>query len=479
MFKERIKSAAIFILIFNLLFLTSQLWFVNSGSTVSEEFEKYLRSFPFVEKFFPIETEYSISKENLSKPRKFLINDGSLWMAYYNTDIGFSPIDQRTRKIIKGFLQGDITASKEIDSETWESGLESLSIYVEYPVSFSTEMLCRIMGVSTKNVPTEIKSLKELVILPSSEESDVGILVRDSKNPENSYAYVLQNSYTLPASDLSVYTSNDGYYEPVFSTGLELDEESNVSLSPLVLFSDSEPATEVLLPHNLINDKSRGKLLENFSLNSAGINSYEDADGATKYIANYSQAIIYPDSTFEYSAVTANRGILLDESGDSYNVLNAAIDLAEKTWDCVSDEPLSILVSSDLSTYNSDEEYVFKFDYYRNGRPVEINLPAQYGHKKMDCAIEMTVKGGRLISYRQYIRSYETVAQTTISDNFISALDNFVNMLSDSENPVLIEDIYIGYLDTGLDEALNAGWIASTDDGRLHQSINSSEVENP
>ena len=243
MFKERIKSAAIFILIFNLLFLTSQLWFVNSGSTVSEEFEKYLRSFPFVEKFFPIETEYSISKENLSKPRKFLINDGSLWMAYYNTDIGFSPIDQRTRKIIKGFLQGDITASKEIDSETWESGLESLSIYVEYPVSFSTEMLCRIMGVSTKNVPTEIKSLKELVILPSSEESDVGILVRDSKNPENSYAYVLQNSYTLPASDLSVYTSNDGYYEPVFSTGLELDEESNVSLSPLVLFSDSEPAT--------------------------------------------------------------------------------------------------------------------------------------------------------------------------------------------------------------------------------------------
>ena len=232
------------------------------------------------------------------------------------------------------------------------------------------------------------------------------------------------------------------------------------------------------MPHNLINDKSRGKLLENFSLNSAGINSYEDADGATKYIANYSQAVIYPDSTFEYSAVTANRGILLDESEDSYNVLNAAIDLAEKTWSCVSNEPLSILVSGDLSTYNSNEEYVFKFDYYRNGRPVEINLPAQYGHKKMDCAIEMTVKGGRLISYRQYMRSYETVSRTTLPDNFISALDNFVNMLSDSKTPVLIEDIYIGYLDMGIDEALSAAWLASTDDGKLHRYINVSEVGN-
>ena len=90
----------------------------------------------------------------------------------------------------------------------------------------------------------------------------------------------------------------------------------------------------------------------------------------------------------------------------------------------------------------------------------------------------MTVKGGRLISYRHYMRSYETIAQTTLSDNFISALDNFVNMLSDSKNPVLIEDIYIGYLDTGLDEALNASWLAATDDGKLHKYTNVSEVEN-
>ena len=98
MLKERIKSSAIIILIFNLLFLTCQLWFINSTGSLGDDILKYVRDIPFVERFFPIEPKYSISKENLAKPRKFLINDGSLWMVYYNTDIGFSPIEQRTKK---------------------------------------------------------------------------------------------------------------------------------------------------------------------------------------------------------------------------------------------------------------------------------------------------------------------------------------------------------------------------------------------
>ena len=468
MFKERIKSSIIFILILNLLFLTSQLWFVNSGTTVGEEFSRYLRSFPIIEKFFPLEPEYSISKENLSMPRRFLINDGSLWMAYYNTDIGFSPIDRRTREIIKGFLEGDITGKKKIDSETWKAGLESFSIYVEYPVSFSTEMFCRIMGTDEDDAPGEISSLREFVIIPSSDESNVCILVKDSKDPNLAYAYIMNNQYSLPVADLSVYTSNDGYYEPAFSTGLDLESYGSATLSPLVLFSDSQPKVEILQPTNLINNITRGALLENFSLSSLGINSYEDSEGATKYIANYSQAIIYPDSIFEYSSVSDDKGLLLDESGDSFSVLNASIDFAEKTWGCVSEEPLSILVSGDLSSYNSDQEYVFKFDYYRHGRPIQINLPAQYGHNPMDCAIEITVKGGRLISYRQYMRSYQTVSEEIISDSFISALDNFINELSVSQAPVIINDIYIGYLDIGKKDNIKACWIASTDDDNLH-----------
>lgn len=467
MIKEKVKSSVIVILIFNLIFLTTQLWFVNSTNSLGESIYKYIRENPLVERFFPIEPKYSISKENLSLPRKLLINDGSLWMVYYNTDRGFAPIEVRTRDLIKAFLHGDVTATKKIDRDTWEAGLESLSIYVEYPVEFSSEMFCKIMGVDSSNIPEGIKSLREFIIIPSSSESDICILTRGN-GASDIYAHILKKSYTLPASDLAVYTNADGYYQPAFSTGLELSEDSNVSLAPLVLFSDSQPSTQTLSPHNLITSNSEGKLLENFGFNYE-TTPYKDSQGAMKYIANYASATVYPDSVFEYNAVSADRGIVLDESGDSYNVLNASIDFAEKVWESVSDEPLSILVTSDLSNYSSSRPYTFKFDYYLNGRPIKVDIEGSSGHERMSSAIEITVKGGRLISYRQYMRSYEAVSDETISETFIGALDYFVSVIdAQSQSPTVIEDIYIGYLDNGDSKNLSAAWLSRTDDGRIY-----------
>ena len=114
MLKERLKSSAIFLLIVNLLFITFEIWFVHNSTALSENMLNYIRSVPAIRFFFPEEPAYSFPKENLARPRKFLINDGSLWMAYYNTDIGFSPIEERTREIIKGFLDGDIINVKKV-----------------------------------------------------------------------------------------------------------------------------------------------------------------------------------------------------------------------------------------------------------------------------------------------------------------------------------------------------------------------------
>ena len=477
---ERLKSSAILILIVNLIYMTSHLWFFNQNHSLSDEMVRYFRTVPIVEKFFPIKQEYSISKENLSKPRKFLINDGSLWMAYYNTDIGFSPIEQRTKKILTGFLEGNITASKQIDYKTWEAGLESMSIYVEYPVAFSLDMFSRIMGTDSANLPDGVNTFREFIIIPSSSETNICILIRDAEDDSLIYAYILDDTHALPASDLAVYTSNDGYYEPVFSTGLELGPDSKVSLSPLVLFSDSQPSTDVLVARDLITETTKNNLLESFSFNTVAANPYKDTFGALNYIANYASAKIYPDSVFEYTAIEESKGIILDESGDAYNVLNASIDFAEKTWGTVSKEPLSILVTSDLSGYDSSKPYTFRFDYYESGRPIEVSLPENYGHSAMNCAIEMTVSNGRLISYKQYMRSYRNVSENTISDTFVTALDSFVQVIN--SDPVIsqtvIDDIYIGYLDSGKEDRINATWLAQTSDGKIYRYAENTEVVN-
>ena len=127
---------------------------------------------------------------------------------------------------------------------------------------------------------------------------------------------------------------------------------------------------------------------------------------------------------------------------------------------------MSILVSSDLSGYDSSKAYTFKFDYYCNGRPVKIDLPANYGHKDMNCAIEITVKDGKLISYRQYLRSYKTVADYMLEDNFVTALDYFVQTIDDStDTPIVIEDIYMAYTDSAALDDLYITWLAKANNG--------------
>lgn len=478
MLRERIKTSVVLILIVNLIFLTFHMWFFRQKNPMGDGIVRYMRNIPVVEKLFPQMPAYSIAKENLSKPRKFLINDGSLWMAYYNTDIGFSPIESRTRKIIKGFLSGDITDAKKTNYSTWEAGLESVSIYVEYPVAFSTDMFCRIMGVDNKNAPVEFESLRELIIIPSSDETNICILVRDASNNDSIYAYILNNNHSLPATDLSVYASNDGYYEPLFSTGLELNTE-NVAFSPLVLFSDSQPDTQVLRAENLLEKNKSGAILEAFGFNTVTVTPYEDSDGALNYIANYASAKVFPDSVFEYTAIEENKGILLDESGDAYSVLNASIDFAEKIWNSVSNEPLSILVTSDLADYDPAKPCTFMFDYYESGRPIEVELPAAYGHTQMKCAIEMTVSNGRLISYRQYMRSYDAVSSETLAYPFITALDGFIQQIESGEASATVEDIYIGYLDSGQSDSVHAGWLAKGADNRIFRYSPETEVSIP
>ncbi|MBR1969345.1 MAG: hypothetical protein IKA17_03205 [Clostridia bacterium] len=476
MIKERIKSSVIILLIVNIIFLTSKLWFVYGSRHIGEEIIKQVKSLPVISSFFPTETPYSIPKENLSKPRKFLINDGSLWMAYYNTDIGYSPIEERIRTIVKGFLRGDISASKKTDYETWQAGLESYSIYVEYPISYSMELFSKVMDVDPQFSPKDISSLRDFIIIPSSSETDVCILVRDYNDNSKIYAYILNPSYQFPASDLNVYAnSGDGYYEPAFSTGLMLETKNNISLYPMVLFSDSQPESSVLSSSPLINEDSQHLLLENFSINSA-TKPYTNQDGTKNYIENYASAKIYTDAVFEYVSINNEKGIILNESGDAYAVLNSAIDFAENIWKCVSDEPLNVLLTSDLSDYDSQKPFKFEFDYYCNGRPVNLSLKEENGHEALNSAIEITVYNGMLVSYRQNMREYNEATKEPLSAPFISALDYFVKILDEEGlKNAEIKDIYIGYLDKGTPDLIKANWLCKVDN-KIYSYIQEAEV---
>lgn len=454
MFKERVKTSIIILLFVNLIMLTCRFWF--SGGLLREEISDFARGLPLADKLFP-EDEISIPREMLSRPRRILINDGSLWIAYYNTDVAFSPIENRTSQIIQAFLRGETVSSKPVTFREWQAALENVSIYVELPIAYTTEMLCSVMGIGVENAPSDISAIRDFVILPSTEETGVFLLVRDAYNSDSAWIYQFPiDSFSLPAGDLAIYTENNtDYYEPAFSTGVEPE---GVALDPMVLFFDSRPETVDLAPDNPIAPAEvQQRVISRFFNNVDTAGRYEDGD-VSVYVENYGDVRIYPDGLFEYRAVDEDKGVKITESYSSYyETVNSAISFAEELWSRVSDSPLSVLVSSDLTQEGGGRIHL-TMDYYQDGRPVAIRLD-NGGTEALNHGIEMDIVDGRIVYYRQLFRSYTAVGASVLSGDFVSALDHFVNDFSSRKAPV-ITDIYIGYMDKGTGDILSALWLA-------------------
>ena len=82
----------------------------------------------------------------------------------------------------------------------------------------------------------------------------------------------------------------------------------------------------------------------------------------------------------------------------------------------------------------------------------------------------MTVTEGRLIEYRQYMRGYSVRGKAAVYGTFVDALDGFVNKLSSEKGKIVIEDIYIGYIDEGRSGELSACWLARVNrDDKIYQ----------
>lgn len=468
--KERIKTTAIVLLFVNLISLTFNLWLDNG--LWREDINEMITNLPALSRFF--DRSYSIPGERLSYPRKILINDGSLWIAYYNTDAVFSAIEARTRRFIEDFLKGEAAESREMTVDEWQKSLESVSIYVEYPIAYTTKMLCAVMGVSDKNAPREIDVIKDFVILPSSEESGILLAVRDAYDNDKVFAYRFdKEKHTLPASDMAIYTENNsGYYEPAFSTALEPE---GVEIDPMVLFSDSRPEDAVLTPENPIEDSEKSlKVLDSFfnNVNTAG--SYSDGEGGIVYVENYSDVHIYSHGLFEYKSVSKDKGVEIAGKYDSYyETVNAAIHFAENLWGAVSDEPLSVLITSDLTESDGDNIHI-TMDYYFNGRPVAISLAGSGSIEQLNHGIEMDIHDGMIVAYRQLFRRYVPKEKVTLGEDFISALDSFVNTFAPRKGTV-IKDIYIGYTDRGSFGDIRTCWLAEIKGDDVTYSYQSKE----
>lgn len=446
MFKEKVKTSIIIILIINLCFLTYQAWF-KSGILGSDWPYFSLSDLPFV-RAFQRDSFVSVPKENLSKPRKFVVNDGELWVPYYNSDEAFDKLNENTSVVLKALFEGNIESEKEITYSQWLNLLTEPGVYFEYPIAVAPRMLAMVLNTSFEKLPSEIGIINDAIIIPEGEQS-VFVAIKDA-NTKKAYKFLVKSEdIAFPEAVLAMYTQKyrrDGYYEFAFSTLLgEGLGENSVKVADLVLFSDNESTYRDIYATNPLAGKGHSGILKSFSFNPKPLRYYSDGYGADNYVENYATVTIFPDGYIEYSAVDSEKGIDLGEYGDNeYEILNRAIDFAEKVWASVSDEPLAVLVSGIEKTEAGNR---FVLDYYYGGREIAVEV-AKEGRESLYHAIEIETEGNRIVSYRQYLRSYNEAPSATVQENFMLALDYFVTNFSNVENST-ITDLYPGYFDSG------------------------------
>ncbi len=446
MVKERLKTILILFLLISSFVMAYFAWF-KSGILGPDWPYFSFEDLPLL-RFFNNSDYVSVPKENLSKPRKIVINDGSLWIPYYNTDDAFDTLDEKTSDILKSLLEGKRAEAKKIDYDRWIEYLSSPGVYLEYPIAVEPKMLAAVLEAGFEDLPDEISILKDAIIIPD-EEDKVKVALRDA-NKNSAWEFILEDEeLAFPREVLRMYGekyARDGYYEFAYNTEISLMlAEGNVQLGDLVLFSDNDSTYRDIYTVNPLADKEYGEILKSFSFAPKPLRRYSDKYGAENYVENYATVRIFPNGYIEYSAVDKEGGIDLEaEGGSQYEVLNSAIDFAEKVWSSVSEEQLSVLVSGIEKTATGHK---FTFDYYYGGREVAVGLENE-GHEPLYHGIEIVTEGDTIISYRQYLRLYSEAESVTKQEYFMNAVDYYVSLFADEETRV-ITDLYPGYFDGG------------------------------
>lgn len=456
MFKERVKTSIIVILILNLCFLTGQMWFKSGILGPDWPYFSY-SDLPFL-RLFSDDDAISVPKENLSKARKVVINDGGFWYPYYNTDDAFDTLNTKTTDILKSLLAGKGESERVITYEEWLKYLSSPGVYVEYPIEVSPQMLAMVLNSSYEKID-DIDLIKDVIIIPEGSEG-VSVAIRDVKTNIAKKFYIKDESLSFPREVLVMYAEKyprDGYYEFAFSALMgQMELGGNVKIGDLVLFSDNDSSYGDIYASNPLIEGEYDELLRSFSFSPNPLRHYEDDYGAENYVENYATVRIFTGGYIEYKAVQPQKGIDLGQDGtDQYEDLNSVIDFAEKVWSSVSDNPLNVLVSGIEKTQYGNK---ITFDYYYSGREIAIGIGGA-GRERITHAIEVETYQGKIISYRQYLRNYTETGTLTPQENFNLALDYFVELFENFED-CSITDLYLGYFDDGKSQGvLKTTWL--------------------
>ena len=467
--KERVKSIILVFLITSSVFFAEQLWlseklwsggynfFIKgNNNTIIRSIAKNIKL--LVNK----EDTYVLSQEYLHYPHRIVVNYSGNRAVYLNSQASYMKFFSAVSKPFIELLKCEqefrhTTIDKE---EEWLALLKGRSLYIDFGVAYNTKLLGQLFGVRDTALFSHIPSIKEFILIPGDNISnDITFYLKDYKTGK-------VNKFLLEYDRKSLMDLLEEYaeyqtprYTYSFEIGLDLDMTTNgnqankVILAPDVLFPLEKQETMVIQSYNPIDfesDYTINKILDAFNYSPNTIRKYTEADNTIVYVENYSKLKISPDGLIEYNAVEPGKGLELvkDLSAQQasvptlYESLILAMDFINEIETVKED---LYLTGNLLENQNRPGRYKFTFDYYYNGLPIIINLE----NKDIRHAVEVEVINGTLNTYRQYVRKYEYSDEVEINVSVTQVLDTIFTMEEIQDSPVIIENLFLTYMERG------------------------------
>ena len=475
---RRTKSVILLCLIFSSLIMSVYVWFSEELWPNGYNFFIMLKNTQIVREIFHKDI-YSVPKENLSKPQKIVLACDEDRSVYYNSEMSFDSIHDTYKEFICHALKDSANVLNRafVDEAEWYSILrndeipEVRSLYVDYSLAYTPALYAAVLGIRNTWLEGEVSAVKEFIVAPAEKDSNSLLYVKDY-NDGTIHKYLIDSPMNSEIRSTIEKNTQNSYESYSYSFELNLNNREvgigegvvqKVFLDSMVIVSPSETETAIAMSVNPLKGDESFYIgtINAFDMSPGSTRNYTDPMGVRYCIQNYSTLKIHPEGIVEYTADNEDMGIVLSEAPFSlYETLNSAIEFSEKVWHSVAPgEPFSVLVTSDLIEKDkASGEYTFTLDYYFDGEPVSVKLNSKTAGK-MNHAVEIGIKKGKIIKYRHLLRKYESTGETKICPSPIDALDIIYKSLPEEEE-TYIEDIYLSYIEDGTENRRKTLWCA-------------------
>ena len=450
--KEIVKNCVLSFLIVVCAFLFYKIWFSEKLWSSDYNF------FTVLWGNSQIQEDNSATIEDILQPKKIIFSAGGKRFVSTKGEENFETYYSEIRSVLgKVSAKSKFTAVAE---EEMLSAIRSSSVIVDFGTLFGGE-IGTYLGTYFP-----CRQVKDVVIsLNDAALGKPALLIRDLSTGEIYKTAIDMSLEDLKNSVAGHLTANSGSNIPfAFELGFnssKVSEDSeitqNILLNSNILIglSDVSARSIDIQPPESINLSSSDTnlLLRRFDIDKATAKKYIDANDDIIYIGSHSTLKISPSGSLEYTASTDGPVIYEPSSGQALpTAVGNIFSYVRTVFKSFGISSPALQISSDLVNLSSNTEQVtINIDYYMDSVPVMV---WDNNH-----AITVTLKNGRLVSYRQQICSISRSGDMLKAGNMLKAVDNLYLSLSDSATDVInVSDIFVSYTDED-----NISWCAKID----------------